>query len=138
MSANGTVIDLDAVRAAVARQAERVTEGIQDIARYWDAQVADESHREVIGPLLTGTGASGVVRHHGEVVATWGDPAVPEMLFSGTKAVVATLAGVAFDRELLDPAAPALTHGRPPVPHRVAGRGDHLGAPVPADQRLDR
>ncbi|MCW3817553.1 serine hydrolase [Micromonospora sp. DR5-3] len=109
MTANGDVgIDLAAIRAAVARQAERVTEGIEDIARYRDAQVADESHREVTGPLLAGSGASGVIRHRGELVATWGDPATPEMLFSGTKAVAATLAGVAFDRGLLDPATPVL------------------------------
>ncbi|MEV0157396.1 GNAT family N-acetyltransferase [Micromonospora sp. NPDC050686] len=99
-------IDLGAVRAAVVRQAERPTEGIGDMARYLAAQVADGSHREVTGPLLPGSGASGVARHRGEVVATWGDPNVPEMLFSGTKAVVATLAGVAFDRGLLHPAAP--------------------------------
>ncbi|MGC5019641.1 serine hydrolase domain-containing protein [Micromonospora sp. DT47] len=97
--------DLDTVRAAVARQAERVTAGIDDMPRYLAAQVADESHREVTGPLLPGTGASGVVRHRGEVIATWGDPAKPEMLFSGTKSVLATLAGLAFDRGLLAPDA---------------------------------
>lgn len=101
-------LDLDSVRAAASRQAVRVTEGIHDMVAYLAAQVADESHREVTGPLLPGSGASGVIRHRGEVVATWGDPAAPEMLFSGTKAVVATLAGVAFDRGLLDPAAPVL------------------------------
>ncbi|MFG3599685.1 serine hydrolase domain-containing protein [Micromonospora chersina] len=107
MTVNGDVsVDLPAVRAAVARQAARVTEGIDDMTCYLTAQVADESHREVTGPLLPGAGASGVVRHRGEVLAVWGDPGTPEMLFSGTKAVVATVAGVAFDRGLLDPAAP--------------------------------
>ncbi|MCP3781986.1 serine hydrolase [Micromonospora sp. A3M-1-15] len=109
MTVNGDVsVDLGAVRAAVARQAARVTEGIAHMDRYLAAQVADESHREVTGPLLPGAGASGVIRHRGEVIATWGDPATPEMLFSGTKAVVATVAGVAFDRGLLDPAAHVL------------------------------
>lgn len=98
-------VDLSAVRDAVSRQAERVTEGIKDMDRYLAAQVADESHREVTGPLLAGSGASGTVRHRGEVIAVWGDPDRPEMLFSGTKAVVATIAGVAFDQGLLDPAA---------------------------------
>ncbi|MFE9691729.1 hypothetical protein [Micromonospora sp. NPDC005806] len=61
MTVNGDVtVDLDAVRAAIARQAERVTEGIDDMDRYRAAQVADESHREVTGPLLPGSGASGV------------------------------------------------------------------------------
>ncbi|MDG4789309.1 serine hydrolase [Micromonospora sp. WMMD1102] len=102
---DGANIDLTSVRDAVRRQARRATSGIDDMAGYLSEQVADESHREVTGPLLPGTGASGVVRHQGRVVAEWGDAAIPEMLFSGTKSVVATVAGVAFDRGLLDPDA---------------------------------
>ncbi|MBM0256140.1 hypothetical protein [Micromonospora sp. 4G55] len=98
-------IDLTAIREAVRRQAQRVTTGIEDMAAYLSQQVADESHREVTAPLLAGTGASGVVRHQGRVVAEWGDLGTPEMLFSGTKSVVATVAGVAFDRGLLAPDA---------------------------------
>lgn len=108
-------MDLAAVRAAAARQAERVTEGIDDMAVYLGAQVADESHREVTGPLLRGSGASGVVRHRGQPIVTWGDPTVPEMLFSGTKSVLATLAGVAYDQRLLDPDAPVTRTVRHPV-----------------------
>ncbi|GIJ77633.1 serine hydrolase [Micromonospora phaseoli] len=99
-------MDLDRVRSAVRRQATRVTAGIADMATYLAAQNGDPSHREVTGPLLAGSGASGVIRHRGEVIATWGDPAIPEMLFSGTKSMVATVAGVAYDAGLLDPDAP--------------------------------
>ncbi|MFC0003635.1 serine hydrolase domain-containing protein [Micromonospora siamensis] len=121
--------DLDALRAAADRQAERVTAGIDDMPRYLAAQVADESHREVIGPLLPGSGASGVIRHRGEVVASWGDPTVPEMLFSGTKSVVSTLAGVAFDRGLLTPGTPVTEAVDHPVLARLAVDGitwEHL------------
>jgi hypothetical protein len=52
-------VDLDAVREAVAGQARRVTPGIAEVGSYLDRQVADESNREVLGPLLAGSGASG-------------------------------------------------------------------------------
>jgi hypothetical protein len=38
----------------------------------------------------------------GSCVDSWGDPADPEMLFSATKSVVSLVAGVAYDRGLLD------------------------------------
>lgn len=78
-------IDVDRVRAACEGQAARPVAGIDDIAAYLARQVGDESHREVLGPLLAGSGASGVVVHCGQEVGSWGDPAVPEMLFSATK-----------------------------------------------------
>jgi CubicO group peptidase (beta-lactamase class C family) len=81
-----------------------VTPGVQDIAAYLDRQVADEAHREVLGPLLGASGASGCVIHAGETLATWGNPDVPEMLFSATKSVLSVIAGLAFDEGLLQPA----------------------------------
>jgi len=99
-------IDLAAVQHAVQRQAARSTSGVADMAAYLDEQVDDVSHREVLGELLDGSGASGVVMHRGMEVAAWGDPDVPEMAFSATKSVVALIAGVAFDRGLLRPEEP--------------------------------
>jgi CubicO group peptidase (beta-lactamase class C family) len=96
------VVDFTAVRLACVEQSRRQTEGIDDIEGYLAMQVSDVSNREIVGPLLSGSGASGVVMCRGEIVGTWGDPAVPEMLFSATKAFVGLVAGVAFDRGLLD------------------------------------
>ncbi len=90
------------VRAACERQAARPVEGIDDMVDYLARQVDDESHRDVIGPLLAGSDASGLVVHSGLAVGSWGDPAVPEMLFSATKSVVSLVAGIAYDRGMLD------------------------------------
>jgi len=79
------------------------TPGVYDIAEYLDRQVADEAHREVRGPLLGATGASGCVIHAGATLATWGNPDVPEMLYSATKSVVSVIAGLAFDDGRLQP-----------------------------------
>ncbi|MFI0822443.1 serine hydrolase domain-containing protein [Streptomyces sp. NPDC021098] len=72
------------------------------MAAYLDAQVADASHREVVGPLLDGGGASGVVVRRGAVIASWGDPGRVEMAYSATKSVLALVAGVAHDDGVLE------------------------------------
>jgi CubicO group peptidase (beta-lactamase class C family) len=84
----------------------RWTRDAADIETYLAAQVSDASHREVVGPLLAASGASGVVRVAGREVAAWGDPDVPEMAFSVTKSVVSIVAGLAFDDGLLVPDQP--------------------------------
>jgi CubicO group peptidase (beta-lactamase class C family) len=83
------------------------------MAEYLSRQNGDPSHRQVVGPLLEASGASGVVVHRGWVIAEWGDPAVPEMLFSATKTLVSTVAGLAVDQKLIDvhtPVAAAVDH----------------------------
>ena len=77
-------VDADAVARAVREQAGRPVPGVQDMASYLAAQVADVSHREVVGPLLDGHGASGVVVRRGTVIASWGDPTRVEMAYSAT------------------------------------------------------
>jgi len=83
------------------RHGTPVTPGLGDISAYLALQVADESHRNVLGPLLAASDASGVVTHRGERIGAWGDPSVPEMLFSATKSVVSLVSGVAFAQGLL-------------------------------------
>jgi CubicO group peptidase (beta-lactamase class C family) len=78
------------------------------MAAYLDEQVDDVSHREVLGELLDGSGASGVIQHRGQEVASWGDPDVPEMAYSATKSFIALVAGVAYDRGLLRPDEPVV------------------------------
>ena len=85
---------------------ERWTRAAADIETYLAGQVEDASHREVLGPLLAATGASGVVQVGGREVAHWGDPDVPEMAFSVTKSVMSVVAGLAFDDGLLVPDQP--------------------------------
>jgi CubicO group peptidase (beta-lactamase class C family) len=94
-------VDAQSLERAVRDQAGRPVAGAGDMASYLAAAVSDVSHREVVGPLLDGGGASGVVLRRGAVLAEWGDPARAEMAFSATKSVLALVAGVAFDDGLL-------------------------------------
>jgi len=98
----------------------RWTFAAADIEAYLAAQVADASHREVVGPLRASAGASGVVWVQGEEVATWGDADAPEMAFSVTKSVVSIVAGLAFDDGLLVPDQPV---------HEVVGIAEFEGPP---------
>ncbi|WP_330455621.1 beta-lactamase family protein [Streptomyces sp. NBC_00820] len=92
-----TGVDAAGLARAARAQAERALPGAEDMVSYLAAQVSDDSHRDVVGPLLDGQGASGVVVRRGVVVASWGDPAREEMAFSATKSVLSLVAGVAFD-----------------------------------------
>lgn len=94
-------VDLGAVELAAAQQATRSVAGVGDMASYLATQVGDVSHRDVLGPLLDGSGASGVVVRRGTVLASWGDPTRVEMAFSATKSVLSLLAGVAHDDGML-------------------------------------
>ena len=96
-----TGVDAAALAAAVRAHEKRVVPGADDMATYLAAQVADTSHRGVLGPLVDGGGPSGVVLRGGRVIASWGDPERPEMAFSATKSVLALVAGIAYDDGLL-------------------------------------
>lgn len=115
-------VDREAVAAAVRSQAARPTPGTGDIERYCGEQNVDTSHREIVGPLLPASGASGIVTVGGAEVATWGDPDAVEMCFSATKSVVSAVAGLAYDDGLLDPAAP-VAGGAHPALDDAAARG---------------
>ena len=97
----GVAVDHVELSRVVARCPDRFTSGAADIETYLAAQVSDVSHRQVIGPLVSPAGASGIVQVEGNEVASWGDPDVPEMSFSATKTVVSVVAGSAFDDGLL-------------------------------------
>lgn len=94
-------MDLPAIEAAVARQAERETAGLEDIESYCLAQIQGSPFRELAGPVKGAAGASGLVVHAGHVVASWGRTANVEMCFSLTKALLATVAGIAHERDLI-------------------------------------
>lgn len=103
---NSPAVDSEILNEIVRQFGARWTSDAADIEAYLAAQVADTSRRDVIGPLLGATAASGVVRIGGQEFATWGDPNVSEMAFSVTKSVISVVAGLAFDDGLLRPDQP--------------------------------
>ena len=94
-------IDHEALAAAVAGAAERESPGPRDMRGYLAAILTDQRVNDVVGPLLDGSGPSGVVLYRDTVVAEWGEPEACEMSFSATKSYLSLAAGLAFDRGLL-------------------------------------
>jgi CubicO group peptidase (beta-lactamase class C family) len=146
-------VDAQSLERAAREQAGRPVTGAEDMASYLAAAVSDASHREVVGPLLNGGGASGVVLRRGALLAAWGDPARAEMAFSATKSVLALVAGVAFDDGLLrldEPACHSVSLPELAGPHgqRITWRhlldqtsqweGELWGKPTAADAQSTR
>ena len=127
-------VDREELARAVREQAARPVAGVDDMASYLAAQVADVSHREVVGPLLDGCGASGAVVRRGVVIASWGDPARAEMAYSATKSVLSLVAGIAFDDGLLRLDEPVADSVGSAAVRRLPWARDHLAAPARPDQ----
>jgi CubicO group peptidase (beta-lactamase class C family) len=117
-------VDARGLERAVQDQAGRPVAGAEDMTSYLAAAVSDVCHREVVGPLLDGGGASGVVLRRGTVLASWGDPARVEMAFSATKSVLSLLAGAAFDDGLLRLDEPACRSVR--LPQLAGAHGQRI------------
>jgi CubicO group peptidase (beta-lactamase class C family) len=82
-----------------------------------------------IGPLKPRGDMTGVIVHHGYIVAEWGEPARVDMTFSVTKSFLSSLAGIAFDRGLIASLdAPVREAMAPIVPYR----------PQPGVEKSDR
>lgn len=62
----------------------------------------DREWGETLGPTKDRGPCSGLVLKNGAIVASWGEPDRVDMTFSVTKSMLASVAGVAFDRGLLD------------------------------------
>ena len=75
-------------------------------------------------------GPAGVIVRHGYIVAEWGDARRPDLSFSVTKSFVSTMAGLAFDRGMIesmkDPVGKYVTGGKFDSPHNAAITWEHL------------
>ena len=105
-SATPEALGFDAGRLAqaVAHARESELAWPSDVGRLL-ARFERPPYNRVLGPTRSRGPASGVVVRHGRRVAEWGDPGRSDMTFSAAKSYLALLAGVAFDRGRLDPAA---------------------------------
>lgn len=85
-----------------------------------------------VGPIKERGDPTGLIIHHGAIIAEWGDPARVDMAHSITKSLLSSIVGVAFDRGMIrDLNDPVRDYVPPILPYRLpAGdRADRLGAP---------
>ena len=62
-----------------------------------------EPYHKILGPTKKRGGPAGVILKKGYQIASWGDLKRVDMTFSVTKSYLSTLAGLAFDRNLISP-----------------------------------
>lgn len=91
----------------------------------------EEVFGETVGPLPDEHGdPSGLVLHKGEIITEWGDLDSTELCFSVSKSVLSLVAGVAYDRGLIervdDPVGDYVDDGGFDDPHNAAITWRHL------------
>jgi len=85
-----------------------------------------------IGPIKERGDPTGVIIHHGAIIAQWGDPSRIDMAHSVTKSMLSSIIGVAFDRGMIhDLNDPVRDYVPPVLPYRSPGldKSDRLTTP---------
>ena len=86
-----------------------------------------------IGPIKDRGDPTGIIIHHGYIVAEWGEPGRVDMAHSITKSMLSSVVGVAYDRGLIRSINDKVGDYVPPVqiynPQPSPNKSDRLGAP---------
>lgn len=102
----------------------------EDGAQWGIHQADPPPWNRLLGPVSARGPASGVVRVDGVELASWGEPDRADLTFSVAKTYLALLAGVAFDRGLLDELDAPIGRGLPGIgfdgPHNGAVTWRHM------------
>ena len=124
--------DLAALQAAVDFAVAHETRNPRDLVLNHYQTFGREPFGYAIGPIKERGDPTGLVIHHGAVIAEWGDPARVDMAHSITKSLLSSIVGVAFDRGMIRSLNDPVRDYVPPVlPYRLPGgdKADRLAAP---------
>jgi CubicO group peptidase (beta-lactamase class C family) len=123
--------DPPSLAAATFFAAEHETPWGRDLAEVVERDFGEAPPwNEALGPVRPRGGPSGLVLHHGTIVAEWGDTAQIDLTFSVAKSYLSILAGLAFDRGLIrdvhEPVRRTVDDGGFDGPHNGAITWHHL------------
>src|SRR5258708_7223736 len=86
-----------------------------------------------IGPIKDRGDQTGLIIHHGYVVAEWGEPLRVDMTHSVTKSFLSSLIGIAFDRRMIksidDPVRDYVAPIQVYDPNPAGNKSDRIGRP---------
>lgn len=94
-------IDTNALKAAVEFAQANEYEGEKDLRIAILKGFAREPYHYLAGPVKQRGGPAGMILKNGYVVAQWGDTRRVDMTFSVTKSYLSTIAGLAWDHQLI-------------------------------------
>src|SRR5262245_45431311 len=87
----------EAVQLAIAND----TPGPHDMKQFLTNSFGKAPFFSLIGPIKERGPASGLITHHGDIVAEWGDPNRADITNSVTKTFLTTVVGLAWQRGLI-------------------------------------
>lgn len=93
--------DTSKLNEAVTFAMENEYSGSKDLRRAILKGFEREPFHEILGPTKKRGGPAGIILKNGYVVQRWGDTKRVDMTFSVTKSFLSTVAGLAFDQELI-------------------------------------
>jgi CubicO group peptidase (beta-lactamase class C family) len=96
-----TGLDAASLRRAVAFAMASETKAPRDLKLNHYQTFGREPFGYAIGPIRERGDPTGVIVHHGYIVAEWGDPSRVDMTHSVSKSFLSSVVGVAFDRGLI-------------------------------------
>jgi CubicO group peptidase (beta-lactamase class C family) len=118
----------EAVQLAIAND----TPGPHDMTQFLTNSFGKEPFFSLIGPVKDRGPASGIITHHGYIVAEWGDPNRADITNSVTKTFLTTVVGLAVQRGLIKDVNDYARDYMPPhvdlfdSPHNQKIKWDHL------------
>ncbi len=112
------------MNAALVEQAVEYAKAHDSEVVPYDYSGHEEKFGKLEGPLPDERGGpAGIIVRHGYIVAEWGDVERADLAFSVTKSFVSTMAGLAFDRGMIegmqDPMRKYVTDGKFDSPHNA-------------------
>ena len=89
------------IQEAIAFAREKESRNPRNLEEAHYQSFGKEPFGDAVGPFAERGNPSGVIVHHGYIVAEWGDPQRVDMTFSVTKSLLSSVVGVAYDRKLI-------------------------------------
>ena len=109
------------------------TKNPRDLVMNHYATFGREPFGYAIGPIKDRGDPTGLIIHHGYIVAEWGEPLRVDMAHSVTKSMLSSVVGVAFDRGMIrsldDTVGPYVAPVEVFNPQPSANKSDRLGTP---------
>lgn len=91
----------ESIRQAVSFALANEYQGSKDLRQAILKGFEREPYHEIVGPTRRRGGPAGVIVKDGYIIAKWGDMDRVDMTFSVTKSYLSTVAGLAYDKELI-------------------------------------